>query len=307
MTNALPVYPLGLPALDALVRELLRRLADEAPGRVQSLYLFGSHVDGSAAASSDLDLFVVTHGELAPGEADLIRALGQQLSFGSNELDLLPIGSAHLLRDGHWRLEANSRLVAGDDLRPSLPAEPFDSYLRRYTHAPYAYMSQVLRGVARLDYPLDYPDPGGEFYGYDHEPRPPAPRDPAARDIRALVATACWIASLSVGLLAGQKVPSKSRAPAAYAEHVGDEWTGFVATVYRSGKERWGYLAPADPAARAELRALCRDMLAFENAYLLRYRDYLLAELQAGPEARRVAAERLRDWVRYPEVPDADG
>ncbi|HET7036053.1 MAG TPA: nucleotidyltransferase domain-containing protein [Thermomicrobiaceae bacterium] len=305
MVASLPVYPLGVPALDALVAKLLRRLAELAPGRVHSLYLFGSHVDGSAAASSDLDLFVVAHGELAPAEAKLIRDLGARLSAGRNTVDLLPVGSAQLLRDGHWRLEANSRLAAGDDLRPRLPREPLDSYLRRYTHAPYAYMSQVLRGVERLDYPLNYPDPAGEFYGYDHDPQPPL--DPAARDIRALVATVCWIASLSAGLHAGHKVPSKSRAAAAYAEHVGDAWTDFVTAVYRRGKERWGYLVPSDPAARAELRALCRDMLAFENRYLLRYRDYLLVQLQAGPAARRLAAERLRDWVHYPDVsvPDA--
>ena len=163
---------------------------------------FGSHVDGSAVPGSDIDLFVVTNGELATADADRIRQLGETCSSGAARVDLLPIGSAQLLRDGHWRLEANSRLVAGRDIRPRLPSESLDAYLRRYTHAPYAYMSQVLRGVDRLVYPIDYPDASSDCYGYDHDPR--SSRDPAPRDIVALVATVCWIATLSVGIRAGR-------------------------------------------------------------------------------------------------------
>lgn len=62
-----------------------------------------------------------------------------------------------------------------------------------------------------------------------------------------------------------------------YRDLIGDEWADYWATLYSLGKGRWGYLVPADPAARATLRDLCRRTLAFENHFLRAYRDHLRA------------------------------
>ena len=52
-------------------------------------------------------------------------------------------------------------------------------------------------------------------------------------------------------------------------------------------KESWGYGIPDGAAERAQLCDICRQTLAFENHYLRRYQDYLLAELQAAEPVRQ--------------------
>ena len=90
-------------------------------------------------------------------------------------------------------------------------------------------MAHELRRVTTLVFPLDYPDPAGEFFGYDEVLE--TPDDTVTRDITAFVATVCWIATLLVGLRAGATVPARSQAAGLYRALVGDEWADLVDAV----------------------------------------------------------------------------
>ena len=292
-----------MPDVDAALDRALAALAAALPGRLLGVYLFGSYADGSAVPTSDLDLFVVLHGtagaeEPARAAAMVTDAIGR----GPPLPDVLVLAEATLLADGHFRLETAAALLAGEDIRPRLRRTSPSAWLRRYSHAPWAYMGQVLRRVDRLTYPLGYPDPAGEFLGYDARTLPP--RGGPAHNVKSLVATVCWIASVLAAVESGHMARTKAEGARLYREDVGGEWAGFVEDVYRLGKERWGYLVPEGPDERARLRDLCARTLDFENHYLDRYRDYLLREARGAERAGRLlAVERLGSWVRYPGDP----
>lgn len=289
--------------IDEIVRGVITIFGGGFPGRLRSCYLFGSYVDGSPVTSSDLDLFIVLTGELGIEDEERGRQLARGCGLISPvQLDVVLLGEDWLLREGHFRIEQASALVWGEELRERMPRQTLAAYLCKYSHSPYAYMAQVHRRCDTITYPLDYPKPDDEFFGYDQQYLPPSTnRLMPAHNIEAFVATVCWIASVTVSLRAGRMVRSKVESVRLYRELVGDNWSDFVETVYELGKRRWGYLVPEAEPERAKLRELCRRMPAFENHYLALYRNYLLDQLRHGSaEEQMEAAQRLRDWVRYP-------
>ena len=293
-------FSTGVAHVDEAVDRALAALDATLPGRLHSVYLFGSYAEGSAVSTSDLDLFVVLRGTADLGEsARASTVAADAIGHGSPQPDVLVLEEASLLGEGHFRLETASTLVAGEDLRDRLPRTSPAAWLRRYTHAPWAYMAQVLRQVDRLTYPLDYPDPAGEFLGYDARMLPP--HGGPAHNVKSLVATVCWIASALTTIESGRLARTKAEGVGLHRADVGGAWAGFVEDGYRWGKERWSYLAPRRQDERARLRDLCVRTLAFENHYLVRYRGYLLGEARgADRTGRLLAAERLGNWVRYP-------
>lgn len=285
---------------DAHLRNVVALVEEALPGRIRSYYLFGSVADGSAVATSDLDLFLVAATPLTADEEARRADIARTATMPGGGIDLLVIDEGTLLREGHFRIAMSGRLLYGTELRPRIPPTPLPSYLRRYAQAPWDYIVQVLRREAflaagYLAYPLRHPDPGGEFYGYNR-PRLPHGGEPLP-NIHALVATACWIASVAVALQTGRMVPAKSASVHIYREAIGDEWAPWLDDLYDTGRQRWEYRVPADPAGRRHLRDLCGPMLAFENHYLRLYRHFLLVELTRGTEAKLAAARRLNEAV----------
>lgn len=294
----------GDQQIDALLRGIIGVLEAAFPDRIRGYYLFGSYADGSGMPTSDIDLFIVPKGRFTVDEEGRRERIGRSCALlSSRSIDLIAVGEEMLFREGLFRLEAGSRLIYGVDIRDRLPRQSLDQYLRRYVQAPWDYITQVLRARAfresgYLVYPLQYPDPAAEFYGYD-QPRLPH-RQESAPNMKALVATACWIATVIVGLRAGRTVAAKSASVRLYQELIGDEWAGWLEALYEWGNRRWSYLIPEAPSERRLLRDLCARMLAFENVYLTLYRDYLLAQLRRGSADRSSAVKRLSE-VLYPD------
>jgi hypothetical protein len=174
--------------------------------------------------------------------------------------------------------------------------------VRAVVHAPYfsyAYPAQR-RSSPYLTYPLGHIDPYGAFYGFDQWLIP----GPGGVDIpstKVLVATVGWTATALIALQTGRYVRDKSASVELYHEHVGDQWSEFVASVHELCRNRWHYRIPTAERDRRRLRELCEQALAFQNHFLGRYRTYLLSELHsATPHRKALAAQRLAQ-IRYPD------
>src|SRR5437764_8193584 len=235
--------------VDAILRGLVGLLETIFPGRIRGYYLFGSYADGSNVPTSDVDLCLVPATPFTAEEEERRQRIGRACALLSGRgIDLITIGEEALLREGHFRIEAGSRLIYGVDIRDRMPPQPIEQYLRRYVHAPWDYITQVLRArdfqaAGYLAYPLRYPDPAGEFYGYD-QPRLAHGTEPVP-NVEALVATACWIATVIVGLRAGRTVAAKSASVRLYRELIGDDRAPWLEALYEWGNRRWGYRIPA--------------------------------------------------------------
>lgn len=161
------------------------------------------------------------------------------------------------------------------------------------------YLVHVLRRRDYIIYPVAHPQPEGAFLGYDQPLLPPANRP--VPNIKALVSTTCWIASVLVSWETVATVGPRTEAVRRYRDTIRDAWAPFVDTLYRRGKDEWQYLPPRSVADRRALRALCTEMVRFENHFLRHYRTYLLDELRTGTRDHRLtAASRLAEVI-YPD------
>lgn len=291
----------GAAEVDHILREIVTACEAGLAGRVRGYYLIGSYAEGCAVAISDIDLIILCGETLTPEERaqadDIVAECTRRSSIRLDAIvrdEATLGGEAVLLRYG-------ALLIYGADTRGSLALPPLAHYTRETLDAARDFLTRVLRGAERLTYPLTYPDPDGEFFGYDTVRIPEWYPPGTEHGVKELVATASRIARAALALRAGRYSGSKAGSVSDYGVHIGDEWSGWLAELYTQGKLRWGYQPPANPDDRRELRALCRQMLAFENDFLARYREYLLALLRAGDAKDCEHARTRLDLIAYPD------
>ncbi|MGZ3461796.1 MAG: hypothetical protein ACXU86_25165, partial [Archangium sp.] len=271
------------------------------PGRIRAYYMLGSHVTSEAVGASDVDIVMIFQDRFQEGELERFEFFRRYLSTLSRQpLDITAAEEARLLADGEVNLKQSSLLLLGEDIREHIPLMPKDKWLRFCMHRPFIFLerSRAHADDEPLRYPLSYPDPRGELYGYDHREHLEADGT-RHRSTKELVTLACRLATAYVALKAGAYTFSKSSAIETHRQLVNDEWTPLFEEIYACRK-RWGYRVPAEPQAREHLRALCARMLEAENHFLGLYKDYLLAELRQGEMRDRVLAARRLGLILYP-------
>jgi hypothetical protein len=273
--------------VDAIVRGVIGAFEAAFPGRVRGYYLAGSYREGDAVAGSDIDIMVVFKGRILPAEEHRARALWTACSLISPVRLDAPARSEHeLLSEGHAVIKLASVCVYGEDIRDAVPLPPFDAYLRHCVTATYEYLGPILRRAPVLVAPLDYPDPAGEFFGYD---RPEQPKGDGyfgggAGGTSAFVSGLGRAAQSIVAILGHAFVDDKGECRRRYRECVGGEWANFLDELDDACKRRWGYAIPSSPTEHGELRRLCARALAFENHFLDVYRGHLVKQLTADDE-----------------------
>ncbi len=316
----------GIAHIDNIVRALIDTVEASFPGRVRSYYLGGSYSDGTAVGgdgdgdgdgsphSSDVDLFVIFRDTIREGEAATFQRLVAACQLLSpTQIDAHPYAEDDLLRGPQPRTTQASFLnalitvagvpVYGDDIRAALPAVPFPRYVLDVIESglfPIGVPRQ--RDIVAyplptpLAPPLTYPDPDGEFYGYDAVPARPA----APRGTRRLVSSATWIATLILAVETGRLAGQKSQSIRLCKEYLPDgRRTRLAAAIFDTCKGEWGYALPTGAEERARLRDLCRDMLALENEYVTLCRGYVLAQLRGGGDDEKWQATRILRNVVY--------
>ena len=294
------LYSTGHQDVDDIIRGIIDAFESAFPGRVVSYYLVGSHADGNTVALSDIDIRVVFEGDfLSSLEVERVIVVRQSCRSRSPvAIDLPLLSEARLRNDEDWLHEAigirtGGILLDGKDITDSLPLASLDAYLRNYTYAPVLFFARLRGRAPHLNYPLDYPDPAGEFCGYDEiEGR---------HSTQNFVLALGYAATCLIAWSAGQMVTRKTDWPTLYRAYVDDEWASLLDEIYGKCRLEWEYRIPDALAERRTLRELCRGALAFENHYLAHYRAYLLTELRKpGAGHQLFAVKRFRDVV-YPD------
>jgi predicted nucleotidyltransferase len=285
-----------LTAVEPFLNELVAGFEAALPGQVRSYYLLGSYAEGTAVPPlSDIDLLVVLDDTAMTEAAGTAQHLAQRYAVRSPaRLDVtirreaeLPALHAVLRRS----LKSGSRLLDGAELRPSLPEVPLQEFRWAVWDGALHFVLNVLRGVERCALPVSYPDPGGEFFGYDRirigEWYPPA----LEQGTKELVAAASRLCSALLAEQAGVQAAGKAAAFRLYTETFDDEWAPLVRDIFERCKLRWRYRVPQGAAEREQLRALCQGMLAFENHALEACRRFFGGATGQGSPARQAEAQ----------------
>lgn len=291
------LHSTGQPRIDAVLQGVIGLFELTFPARIRSYYLVGSYARGAAGPLSDIDLRVIfKDGFLDGEEAKMLQLRAYCRQISPVPLDCPPLSEQRLAAEEDWLheplgIQAEGVLLYGDEIREQWPPPDFAAYVRNVTAVPVARLGALRQRGLPLDYPLEYPDRDGAYYGYDQ-----LDKYRGATTLKPWVHAVGFVATCIVALEAGQMVVSKEEWLPRYQQWIGDEWAGWLATVYRKGTQEWGYRIPADAAGKALLRDLCRRTLHFENHYLRRYLAYLAEEADAGDAARQAfAVGRLRE------------
>ncbi|MGH2457687.1 MAG: hypothetical protein ACRDIY_02340 [Chloroflexota bacterium] len=308
----------GAPETDALVRSVVGTLEEAFPGRILGYYVQGSYADRTDVPASDLDLTIVFADQIS----DVERARMSELVTGLEgaamvELDLQVTDERALERGIEPSLKLASRLIHGQDVRDRFALMPIDAWSRDRMHTSYWRIASLFGRPRVVAVPQGYPDPAGEFYGYNRRTirRPDGSEVSSTRD---LIRMTGWAATGLIALKAGRYVARKSECHVLYRECIGDEWASLFEDVYEHCRTRWHYLIPSESADRARLREICERTLAFENYFLTAYKVFLISELRSEAPGARLEALRplghapfldddVRDVLQTPrEVDDED-
>ncbi len=295
--------PTGVESVDRVLGGVVD-LSDLAfPGRVEASYVIGSVAEGKAVWGrdryddlSDLDVCLVLRGHLTQRDVDDCERLAASCNaIGTVRLDLFALGADELLCTGDMRIANAGRLIAGTDIKARLPHVPLGLFIQEAIDQSLFHLSLIRRERGPLSYPLCYPDPAGEFYGYDFQPRPPH----GTSTMRLFVAVVCWAATVLVALRSGDAAASKAEAVALAQRHLGARWAALVDDIYATCREAWGYHMPDEAADRRRLRTLCGETLAFENEQLSECRAYLLAQLRTSSAGGQIWTVQTLGRLRY--------
>jgi len=306
-------YTIGKSDVDEPLAHTIQQYESAFPNRVRAYYLLGSYADSCAVVGSDIDVYVLFKetfltAKEATQAQQLAHACAEKsiLRFDINVIDEQTLLNYHSIMK--VALKRESVLLFGEDTRSTMTLPSREAYTRDITDGVIEFLLRLHR-VDTVTYPINYPDPDGMFYGYDHlmqlSPDVAAlyyPSDEASNiyyATRELVECASRMATALVAFKTGSFVATKRGSVQTYQQEIHDEWSSFLTAMFEKGKMQWMYSLPKSEAERAELRMLCEKMLAFENHYLLQYRAYLLALLSSEEQQNvQFALQRLKT-VQY--------
>jgi hypothetical protein len=241
-----------------------------------------------------MDLLIIFRGSHTGAQAEAAQEMAQRCAArspvrldvtlrGEDELNRLHSVLQHSLKSG-------SRLLHGEDLRPALPEVSLQPFLLAVWDGALHFVLSILRGVNRSDLPLHYPEPNGEFFGYDRIRVPEWYLPEFQQGTKELVATVSRLCSALLAERAGVQAAGKTEAFRLYAEQIDDEWAPLVQAIFEECKLRWHYRVPTDAAGRGRLRALCQRTLEFENHALEQCRRTFAELAEAGSPAEQAEA-----------------
>ncbi len=294
--------------INRMLREIIALLTIRFPDRIHSYYIEGSYASDSGIPTSDIDLLIVFkddfENEQERTEAEAL-ALHCAASY-SLELDVIVLNEHGLLRGASPNFKMGSILLYGEDLRSHIPLISLSEWARDRMHSSWWRTARLFNRGLLLTYPLDYPDPTAEFYGYDARifRLPDGQEVNCTRDLIRLVG---WSATAIIAFKADRYVARKRDYHKIYQECFQDEWGQFLQDIYEQCRSRWNYLIPKDAEDRKLLRVLCQRTLAFENHFVSIYKEFLLSEFQHADEQVLLQAMWVLGEIVYQdrEIEDA--
>lgn len=289
----------GMPVERAL-QGLVEIFEQAFPNRIRGYYLEGSYANRTALTTSDIDLIILFKDSfIDKAEQERAKQMSRDYDAATKlELDIDFLDEKEVVAGVPPSLKLGSRVLFGEPIADSLPLVSVAQWGRERMHAAYWLMMKVFSRPERVTYPLDYPQPKAEFYGYTQRKIVLAD----GREVystRDLIRVMGWAATALVAWSGNQIVTSKKECHILYRKYINDEWAWFVEALYKQCRVEWLYLIPEQPSERHKLKHLCQQAIGFENHFLRCYKQFLLSELQHPDVSVKSRALQLQDQFPY--------
>ena len=195
------------------------------------------------------------------------------------------------------RIKAGSLLIYGEDIRDQISLPPLDQSIRDVMFRAYVFCftDRLRLNLKARVYPLDYPDPSDEFYGYTYK-----------GGTTVFISVVSAVATAIVASKAKKYVFTKNDSLKLYKKYINDEWTVLLEAASEKIRKQWEYQIPENRDERQQLREICRQALAFENHFLIIYKDFLLTELRDAEDKDKLLAVKRLGEIIYPDEETLD-
>ena len=248
LIGKLAMMYLANPTQDNLVNALLQNIIKifeaEFPQRIRAYYVEGSYADASSVTTSDLDVLLVYKESFKSDEAQKAEELARQCEAESMlELDIECVDEHSLAMGVSPTLKLGSSFIYGEDIRDTLSLIQIEEWTRDRMHSSLWRTVYLCNRPSVVRYPLTYPDPLGEFYGYDARML----RLPSGQEVhctRDLIRLVGWSATAMIAFKAGRYVARKSECHKVYQACFNDEWDQLLQDIYELCRGKWNYLIP---------------------------------------------------------------
>ena len=269
------------------------------PERIHAIYIQGSYADDINVSTSDIDLLIVFKDSFQQNEQQYAESLARQcIATNAIELDIELVDEQSLIAGISPTFKYGSQLLFGEDIRDTFPLVSLIEWTRDRMHSSLWRTAHLFGRSGNVSYPLDYPDPHSEVYGYDARlvGLPDGREVHCTRDLIRLVG---WSATAILAYKAGVYVARKSECHTLYQVHFQDEWGQLLQDIYELCRGKWNYLIPEDEDERRILRNICERTLMFENHFLSIYKEFVIEELNGEDEQGRLEALQVLRKVNY--------
>ena len=138
------------------------------PRRIRGYFLEGSYANRTALTTSDVDLIILFKGSfIDKAEREKAEQVARDYD-AAVELELdIDFWDEKGIADGvPPSLKLGSRVLFGEPFVNSLPLVSLEEWGRERMHAAYWLMTKVFNRPDYVLYPVGYPKPDAEFYGY---------------------------------------------------------------------------------------------------------------------------------------------
>lgn len=277
------------PDVDKILQGVVSIFETMFPGKIRAYYVVGSYAYGYAVPGSDIDMWIVFRESVRDDElhqARSVRRACQLMTPISLDIDIVA-GPPYNIQP-YWanistQIKLGGLLLYGEDIQADIPMIPMDDYARYHMHFAALRVVSLRNNPTELRWPIDYPCHDDRFYGYA---QPGIVTDGAEPFLttRAMIGCITNMTNALVAFKGRSYVQNKSHCFALHKECINDAWSDFLIEAFTTCNTLWKYRVPEDPQAQAELAALCRKMLDYENHFLGVYREFLLGELNTRQE-----------------------
>lgn len=273
-----------------MLASVTSRCRTELGELIDSVYLTGSQLDGTATRGSDIDLVVVVHDGVS--RDDVLR-INAALSAIPHD-DQPEVGSLFLaigdLANGVPEYARTARPILGTGRLADAPPIDDAAAFRGWARGS-LWLSAKARGVeGGMTLPLIVPD-GGPF-GF------PIPVREGRATTKRFVSLVARMAGALLILRGAGQPPGKSACIRAFAAREGRPFGEWVATFHEALNRRWEYAVPESENERAELARLLGELPDLENHFVGEIRERVLAARSSADEKETAWAASCLGLVR---------
>ena len=300
MKTIIPLELIDNVTITQTLQGLIDLFEQVFPRRVRGYYLEGSYADQTALTTSDVDLTILFKDSfIDTAEREKAERIAKNYATANKlELDIDFLDEKEISNGVPPSLKLGSQVLFGEPIKENLPLVSVTEWGRERMHAAYWLMTKVFNRPDMVTYPLEYPKPEAEFYGYTERKMGLAD----GREVystRDLIRVMGWAATALVALLGNQIVTSKKECHILYRKYINDEWSLLLESIYKQCREEWQYLIPEQPSEQYKLRRICQQAIEFENHFLGIYKQFLLSELRNPDVSVKRRALQMQKHIPY--------